>query len=438
MKRKKIRIISFFAALTVLFAAALLMLQAGRRTAADTVRAEKLGALLRLTEYTQNLSPELEKAAVLSSPALFSEHLGAIIENAACARLSLDALTDGEDAYAGLYRAYRQLGDFALYLQHELSAGRELPEPRRDTLRTLAAFTASLTKQLTLLSGAVLSGEKSADGAESALRKAKVPLLAEDLPEINKALEGLPKLIYDGPFSDNEDVPKDDTQEAWQISKEKAADIAAEFLNIKPLLLRELDEQDVPYPAYRWCFGGKSVKIAKNGGVLAELSQTVRAGAARLTDGETRAAAAEYLTKQGFSNMQAVSARDTDGVRTFEFARSADGVLYYTDIIKISVALDSGDIVGLDAGLYVMKHRARKLASAVITAQAALDLLPAGLEAAGQPQLALIPKRGAEVLCWELSCRGGGGEYRLYLNAADGGQEDVLIVTRSGGTVIFN
>ncbi|MDR1409729.1 MAG: germination protein YpeB [Oscillospiraceae bacterium] len=437
MRRKKIRVICFLAVLTVLFGAAFLMLQTNRRATADVARTEKLGALLRLTEYTQSLSPELEKAAVLSSPSLFSEHLGAIIENAACARISLDSLTDGTEDYAGLYRIYRQVSDFALYLQRELSAGRALPAQRRESLHALAAFTQSLTKQLTLLSIAVMAGEKSLENAGTALSKAKSPLLADGLPDINKALDGLPKLIYDGPFSDSEAAPEGAIDKKGWVSKEKAAEIAAKYLDTKPVLLRALDEQDTPYPAYCWYFGNKGVKVAKKGGILTELSQAVHAGAAKLTDAEVHSAAAKHLKKLGFADMRAVSAKDADGVRTMEYVYDGGGVLCYPDTVKVSVAMDTGEVVGLDAGAYVINHVERNLPRATLSAAAALRLVPDSLEAEDRPRLALIPKGKAEVLCWELLCRGNGTECLFYLSAEDGKEEDVLLVMREGETMLF-
>jgi len=451
MHRKKIRILSFFAALTLLFAAVFIMHGLGRRTANERMREEKLGALLQLTEYTQNLTPALEKAAAISSPALFSEQLGIIVENAACARLSLDVLTDGSEDYASLQRVFRQTGDFALYLQRELSAGRELPLQRRKALQELAAFTNSLCKRLTLLSGAVLSGEKSFEGTKPLLGKGSIPLLNEELPAINNALNSLPRLIYNGPFSDEKEYSPQKISKIDVISKDKAMETAAKFLEIEPILLRELPEQSEPYLAYCWYYGNRSVKVAAKSGVVSELIKNARAGAAAITNEEAQSAAAKFLKKLGFNNMQAVSAQDIDGVRRFEFVPVVDGVTYYPDAVKVSVALDTGDVASFDALMYVMNHRERDLPMIKLTAKTALDLLPSGLEAIGEPGLALISKRNTEILCWEINCKSAREldaksvsgsiaadgsaatlavpvEYMIYLNAVSGIQEDVVLV----------
>lgn len=117
---------------------------------------------------------------------------------------------------------------------------------------------------------------------------------------------------------------------------------------------------------------------------------------------------------------------------TFNFAPRRDGVLLYTEVMKVTVALDDGRVTGLNAVDYVMYHQPRPQlpAPALNAAEAAARLNPR-FEVTGS-RLALIPTEGGgEVLAWELTGETAGNTYLVFINAENGRREKILQVVET-------
>ena len=114
---------------------------------------------------------------------------------------------------------------------------------------------------------------------------------------------------------------------------------------------------------------------------------------------------------------------------TINYSHKEGEVTVYPDLIKVTIALDDGSVIGLEARGYLMSHHARTLESpAVAQAQArtqvdpGLTILSAGL--------ALIPTDGQyEVLCHEFICQASDGTHVIvYVNAKTGQEENILLL----------
>ena len=107
----------------------------------------------------------------------------------------------------------------------------------------------------------------------------------------------------------------------------------------------------------------------------------------------------------------------------------------YTDLIKVGVALDNGQIVEFDARGYLTNHTARELGKPKISEEAARKAVSPSLKIE-QTGLALIPTAGLhEVYCYEFLCTGKNGEKLLVYIGADTGVEEqilLLLITENG------
>ena len=142
-----------------------------------------------------------------------------------------------------------------------------------------------------------------------------------------------------------------------------------------------------------------------------------------------RANARDMLEALGYHDME-ISYHEISGkVCIFNFAAFQNGVVCYTDLVKVGVALDSGRVVQLDARGYLMNHHSRSLPAALVTQEEAAGLLSPLLEVESC-RLALIPSAGQqERLCYEFLCRGQQDRRVLvYLNTATGAEEDLLLL----------
>ena len=120
---------------------------------------------------------------------------------------------------------------------------------------------------------------------------------------------------------------------------------------------------------------------------------------------------------------------DQGNVLTVNFAAAQDGVVCYPDLVKVSVALDNGRIVGFESQGYLMNHHSRALPSPAVGLGEAQNRVGAGLSILSH-RLALIPTSGEnEVLCHVFKCRDAeGGHVLVYVNAQTGQEERILIL----------
>lgn len=116
------------------------------------------------------------------------------------------------------------------------------------------------------------------------------------------------------------------------------------------------------------------------------------------------------------------------GIVTINYAYEQNGVIMYPDLIKLKVALDNGEILGIETTGYLNSHYERNLAEPKISKEQAKTTINKNLEITSEG-LAMIPTQfQTEVLCWEFKGKVDGTEFLVYINAENGREEDILII----------
>ena len=139
--------------------------------------------------------------------------------------------------------------------------------------------------------------------------------------------------------------------------------------------------------------------------------------------------AEEYIANSSYDNMKVTYYEKQDNVVTVNFAYYIDGITCYTDLIKVSVALDNGEILGFEASGYIVNHQKRAFPDEEFSIRDCREKLSPMLKCIGENR-ALIPSAsGSEVYCYEYKCTSEGGRNVLvYFNAQTGVEEQILIL----------
>ena len=147
--------------------------------------------------------------------------------------------------------------------------------------------------------------------------------------------------------------------------------------------------------------------------------------------------AAKFLKTVGYTDMQPSYYSTYDGVCTVIFHYVKDDVVYYADLIKVGVALDTARAVSFDARGFLMNHTNRKLPEVTVSAEDAAASLSPALRLMGT-KTALVPlDDGTEQLCHELHCRDRDGREALVYKAVTTGDEaDLKLLLYSDGGVL--
>jgi germination protein YpeB len=136
-------------------------------------------------------------------------------------------------------------------------------------------------------------------------------------------------------------------------------------------------------------------------------------------------AAREFLGERGYPEMRAIAVDPYDNAVNLTYAPVQDGAVIYPQKVTVKVALDRGEVVGLQAADYVYEHKERKLPKPALDEAAARAKLHPEFEVE-RSQLAVIKNDlDEEVLCHEFAGRINGGRYKVYINAENGVEEKI-------------
>ena len=340
-------------------------------------------------------------------------------------------------------------GDYTMSLSRASAQG--LSEEQRATLAALSQRASALCQTLQSLESDLYSGTlRLEDLAQVQERLSQATetggqtTAGSSFQEIEQECSELPTLIYDGPFSDHlADRTPRMLEGQPQVSREDARSAAAGWLGQEPQLFTPVSDGAGVLPS--WGFsaqvdGGELyVEVTKQGGQLLEILHSRPVGPAQFSREQAAARATAFLKQLGYPDMAETYFIDQGNILTINFAGKEGDVLCYPDLVKVSVALDNGGIVGLESRNYLMNHQSRSFSPPAVSAEEARAQVTRGLEVLSQ-QLTLIPTEGEhEILCHEFKCRNEKGQhYILYVNAETGVQERILLLLEDeNGTLVL-
>ncbi|MBC7105970.1 MAG: germination protein YpeB, partial [Firmicutes bacterium] len=178
------------------------------------------------------------------------------------------------------------------------------------------------------------------------------------------------------------------------------------------------------------------VDVSEQGGQVVWLLVLRSVGDPTIGVDQAREKAMQFLGARGYPPMEVTYHLQQGNTVTFNMAPVQNGVVLYPDLVKVTVALDNGQVVGLESTGYLFNHQARDLPAPRVTRTAALAKLSPRLQASGG-RLALIPTEGGgEKLTYEFLARLGEDAFLIYVDALTGRQERILkLIPLPGGTL---
>ena len=120
-----------------------------------------------------------------------------------------------------------------------------------------------------------------------------------------------------------------------------------------------------------------------------------------------------------------------NGFITVNYAYQQDDVIIYPDLIKVKIALDDGEVIGLETTGYLNCHYTRIIPTNRISIDDARKKLSSKVEITSEG-LAIIPTEWkTEKFCYEFKGKADDIDFIAYINAENGEEEDILIITNT-------
>ena len=252
-------------------------------------------------------------------------------------------------------------------------------------------------------------------------------------------------LIYDGAFSEHMTSQEPKALTGDDIDEETAKQKAVEFIGqdkCKEVSNLGLSE-NATIPVYDFSITNQNdetinISVSKKGGHIVNMNTNRDITVEAISQEEANDKGKEFLASKGFENMKETYYLKQEGIVTINYAATQNDVVLYPDLIKVKVALDNGEVLGVEITGYLNNHTIRDLSNIKITVEEAKASLNSNLEIESQG-LAVIPTEWkSEILCYEFKGKVDDKEFLVYINTENGREEDILIITDTqNGTLVM-
>lgn len=384
-------------------------------------------------DQVDNIDLNLSKILATEDTSAMQKYLVDTAINSELAENDLQQLPLMDESKFYTTKLINQIGDYAKYINNKIIAGEELTESDFDGLRQL--YKANRTLKEALQKTTAEMGEEYK--FSEMIKGGDGDIIISNFNNLENLSVDYPELIYDGPFSDGQNEREIKGLSGDTIEKDSAIMIFREIFadynleNVKSV--GEVTSGNVSAFNIQGEKDGEIVfaQITKKGGKLLMFDYAGSCAAVNTGKDEAVKAANEFLVKNGLTEMKPVWINLANNVYTINFAFEQDGVVVYSDLVKIRVCAETEKVIGFEAKSYYTNHTERMIEKALLSEKAAAERVSSNIGIVSA-RLAVVPVGlKSEKLCYEFSGECDGSTYYVYIDAMTGRQVEMFKVIES-------
>ena len=404
-------------------------------------------AFYELVDYVQNVETYLAKSLVSTTSEHGAETLTNLWREANLAQSYLAMLPIESQELENTEKFLNQVSDYSYSLSRKNIYNKDLTQEDLKNLKDLHVYSVELENTLNQLSEDINTGrvtwKELTNNGSVAFAQQVDNISKESFSNLEENFHEYSGLIYDGAFSEHVTSNEKKGLTGDDIDEETAKNKVEEFIgkeNIKEINNLGYSE-NATIPAYDFSLKTNSsdnvnVSISKKGGHIIYMNSNRDVNSEIISNEEADKKGKEYLNQKGFPDMTETYYLKEEGIITINYAYEQNGVTMYPDLIKVKVALDNGEILGIEATGYLNNHTARDTSKIKITKEEAKKTINKDLEIISEG-LAVIPTEWkTEVLCYEFKGKIDDTEFLVYINAENGNEEDILVITNTPNGIL--
>jgi len=400
-------------------------------------------AFYELVDHMSDVENYLAKSLVTNEAEYSTQNLTYVWRSANLAEVYLSQIPISNEGLSNTQKFLNQASEFTYSLSQKCIADKDITEEELNKLKDLYSYSSQVNTTLNQLSFEINNGtlnweELSADGS-SLFSKQISNMSVDGFGSIEENLKEYDGLIYDGAYSEHITSKEKKGLTGEDVNEEKAKQIAEAFVgkdNIKELNSLGLSEKGTiksyTIEIMKNDNNNITMAISQKGGHIVFMNYNREVLEEKLSVDEAANKAIEFLNLKGYTNMKKTYTIREYGIITINYAYEENDVLVYPDLIKVKVALDNGDILGIETTGYLNNHETRNIdKTEIISKEEAIKLANENLKIE-ETRLAIIPTEfETEVFCWELKGKVENREFLLYVNAKTGKVEDILVIIQT-------
>lgn len=399
-------------------------------------------ALYELVDYINDVENYLAKSMISSSAEQGSETLMHVWREANLAQVYLSQLPISSNELANTSKFLNQVSEYSYFLATKCINNEKLTDEELNNLQNLYDYSTNLTVTLEQLLNDMGSGNISwkelTKDTDTALAQQVDNLSGASFSNLDKNFGEYEGLIYDGAYSDHIESAEKKGLTGNEISEEEAKNIVKEFVGnerIEEINSNGLIENGniVVYDFSIKIKDGDnnnpmSISISKTGGHIILMNYNREIAEEKMSQEEANNKGKEFLESRNFANMKETYYLKQGNAVTINYAYEQNGVVVYPDLIKLKIALDNGEILGIETSGYLNNHEERNIPAAKISEGEAKQNLNKNLEITSSG-LAIIPTEWkTEIFCYEFKGKVNDKDFIVYINAENGREENILVI----------
>lgn len=400
-----------------------------------------------LVEYSNNVETLLAKAQISSTPEYSAKTFTEIWREANLAENSLAKIPITHVTLTSANKYLNQVSDYAYSLSHKTIENNSLTDEDLNNIKMLYDNAKTLNMTLSVLESDMGNGNLS---WEELTKKERDTELAQEVSNISqdnfgnieKNLQDYEGLIYDGPFSEHMTSPTPKGLGEGNYDQTMSEEIFYQYVDkgeIISLNYNGIVDGKLRAHSFTGIYNDGTnvyVDISEIGGKVIFISKSRQPQIATIDIEMAKNLAQEFLKKHGFQSMEESYFMMEGNSVTINFAYTQNGVICYPDLIKVKVALDNGEILGMETQGYLNSHTVREFSEPKIDVNEARKLVNQNVEITSE-RLALIPTDwSTEMLVYEFKGRVDDRNFIVYVNADNGKEEDVFLLIESENGIL--
>lgn len=407
--------------------------------------------LYNIIGYMKNAEVYVEKARITSTKKLQITTFTEVLSQTGLAKEALSTLPVDQNSMGNISKFLTQTSNFSKYAIKKLTYD-DLNEQDYIILEKINEHLITITDTLDNIYDEVAKGSIDWNDVEEIAEKelADEPnVVVDGLTDIKNNFMEYEGLIYDGAFSSHleSSTPKL-VQGESVVTATEAKEKAIECINNK------WQKEDERIEIYSIEYTGKmegrlslhtfdvllngvpdkiTIQITEKGGLLYLMVQDRVVKEAKITEDEAKEIGLKYLNNIGVESVEATYTISQDNMITINYASVQDGVIIYTDLLKVKIAQDTGEVCSVECAGYIFNHHIRDDMNASITETDAASVLNETI-VKQDVRLAIIPSdTNEEILTYEFHGKVENREFLIYVNAKTREEEQVLLILNTEG-----
>ena len=396
----------------------------------------------------------LLKAMASGTPERTSLMLEEAWRSAALAENSLSVLPIDRRVTEEVSKYLVQVGDVVKSYNAGTVGGDKISEENAETLSKLYGYAQDLNGAFAYMAYNIGQGGCTWQDIEKYSKAITENVeIAEEysfLENFSTPFTDYPSLIYDGPFSEHMKtreakalegreaitpdqgtallchVFSDYTIESIRYSHESTDGVIETYSYI--IKVRNDGSRDDLITAY--------ADVTKKGGMLYSVALYRAVQEPNLNAEQAVEAGRRFLERMGYEDMSPSYYTVEGGYVTANYCTEKDKVLYYPDMVKVSIALDSGEVVGLEGERYIRNHSERETGGEILSEEEARAAVGTQLTVVSSRRAVIPNDFGGEYDTYEFVCDFAGRRVLVYVDCKTGAEREILILQEDENGVL--